>query len=73
MIKLYSKINCGLVPDIMVSHRNAVAFIIIHPQISKRVTAKIILVSPASILVVNDYKGNYISGPDLYMFGPSVM
>ena len=31
--------------------RNAVAFIIIHPQLSKRVTAKSILVSPASKLV----------------------
>ena len=35
----------------MVTPGNAVGFIIIHPQISKRVTAKIILVSPASILV----------------------
>ena len=40
----------------MVMPRNSVAFIIIHPQISKRVNAKIILVSPATILVVNDYK-----------------
>ena len=31
--------------------RNAVVFIIIHPQISKWVTAEIILVSPPSILV----------------------
>ena len=35
----------------MVTPSNAVALIIIHPQISKRVTAEIILVSPASILV----------------------
>ena len=31
--------------------RDAVAFVNIHPQKSKWVTAKIILVSPASILV----------------------
>ena len=35
----------------MVTSRNAVAFVNIHPQKSKWVTAKIILVSPASILV----------------------
>ena len=35
----------------MVTPRNAVAFVNIHPQKSKWVTAKIILVSPASILV----------------------
>ena len=35
----------------MVKSRNAVAFVNIHPQKSKWVTAKIILVSPASILV----------------------
>ena len=35
----------------MVTSRNAVAFIINHPQVSKWVTAIIILVSPASILV----------------------
>ena len=34
----------------MVTSRNAVAFVNIHPQKSKWVTAKIILVSPASIL-----------------------
>ena len=35
----------------MVTPRNVFAFIIIHPQISKWETAKIILVSPTSILV----------------------
>ena len=35
----------------MATSRNAVAFVNIHPQKSKWVTAKIILVSPASILV----------------------
>ena len=35
----------------MVTSRNAVDFVNIHPQKSKWVTAKIILVSPASILV----------------------
>ena len=35
----------------MVTSRNAVAFVNIHSQKSKWVTAKIILVSPASILV----------------------
>ena len=35
----------------MLTSRNAVAFVNIHPQKSKWVTAKIILVSPASILV----------------------
>ena len=35
----------------MVTSRNAVAFVNINPQKSKWVTAKIILVSPASILV----------------------
>ena len=35
----------------MVTPRYAVAFVIIHPQISKRETVKIILESPASILV----------------------
>ena len=35
----------------MVTSRNAVAFVNIHPQKSKWVTAKTILVSPASILV----------------------
>ena len=35
----------------MVTSRNAVAFVNIHPQKSKWVTAKIILLSPASILV----------------------
>ena len=34
----------------MVTPRNAVAFVIIHPQISERETVKIILVSPTSIL-----------------------
>ena len=59
----------------MVTSRNAVAFVNIHPQKSKWVTAKIILVSPASILVgdVNDYKGNGISGRDRYIFCSSVM
>ena len=54
----------------MATPRNVVAFIIIHPQKSKRVTAKIILVSPLRYLWVNDYKGNSISGRDHYMFGP---
>ena len=35
----------------MVTPRNAVAFVIIHPQVLNRETVKIILVSPASILV----------------------
>ena len=35
----------------MVSPRNAVAFVIIHQQILKRETVKIILVSPTSMLV----------------------
>ena len=37
--------------NIIITPRNAVAFIIIHPQISKQVTAKFILMPPASILV----------------------
>ena len=58
----------------MLMFRNSVAFLIIHPQISKRVAAKIILMSPAlRYLWVNDYKGNGISGRDHYMFFPSGM
>ena len=55
----------------MVMPRNAVAFIVIHPQISKRVTTKIILVSLASILVGKYNKGNGIPGRDHYVFCPS--
>ena len=49
---------------IMAMTRKAVAFITIHPQISKRVTAK---------SRFDTYKGNGLSGRDHYTFGSSGM
>ena len=53
---------------IITAPRNAIVFEIIHPQISKRETAKVIFVSLTPILWANDYKGNDISERDHNIF-----
>ena len=48
--------NCA--EDITATPRNTVAFVVIHPQISKRETVKITLVSLASSLFLTSNKEN---------------